>query len=235
MCVYVRVLDSSQLHSNNTQLQRLPGLQKHTCRLNTIIDSDRVLVLDRGTKLEYDTPKRLLDPGIKEYGAFASMVDETGPENAAHLRAVANGEASAEEVCAVLDNAGVGCSAPGESKSGGEARPILRRSSLSSLELVTDDAGENAMGVVGRGCNAQADHALATLRDLVNAVGSGGTAEDRMVRELASDGMNELSWLKRLQEMLVKLNVLVEEHLDDLVKLQKGSLQEAHDLAGRVN
>ena len=55
-------------------------------RLNTIIDSDRVLVLDRGTKLEYDTPANLLDSS-KGYSAFSSMVEETGPENAAHLRA----------------------------------------------------------------------------------------------------------------------------------------------------
>ena len=30
------------------------------CRLDTIMDSDRVLVMDRGTVLEYDTPQRLL-------------------------------------------------------------------------------------------------------------------------------------------------------------------------------
>jgi hypothetical protein len=136
----------------------------------------------------------------------------------------------------VLDNAGAGNSAPGESKSDGEARPFLRRPSLSTLERVIDDeAGQGAAGAIDRGCNAQADHALATLRDLVNAVGSGGATEDRMVRELASDGMNELSWLKRLQEMLVKLNVLVEEHLEELAKSQQGSLQEAQDLAGRLN
>merc|ERR1711871_523480 len=60
-------------------------------RLNTIIDSDRVLVLERGKKLEYDTPANLLDPK-KGYSAFSSMVEETGPENAAHLRAAARGE-----------------------------------------------------------------------------------------------------------------------------------------------
>jgi len=40
-------------------------------RLNTIIQSDRVLVLDKGRKLEYDSPKTLmLDPE----SAFSSLV-----------------------------------------------------------------------------------------------------------------------------------------------------------------
>ena len=41
-------------------------------RLHTIMDSDRVLVLDDGKVLEYDTPAALLE---KPYGAFKGMVD----------------------------------------------------------------------------------------------------------------------------------------------------------------
>ncbi|KAL1918432.1 uncharacterized protein VTP21DRAFT_3092 [Calcarisporiella thermophila] len=52
-------------------------------RLNTIIDYDRVLVLEAGKVKEFDTPAKLLeDPE----GAFTQMVENTGPTNAALLR-----------------------------------------------------------------------------------------------------------------------------------------------------
>eukprot|EP01125_Pyxidicula_operculata_P005095 TRINITY_DN1865_c0_g2_i1.p1 TRINITY_DN1865_c0_g2~~TRINITY_DN1865_c0_g2_i1.p1 ORF type:complete len:1412 (-),score=393.26 TRINITY_DN1865_c0_g2_i1:115-4284(-) len=43
-------------------------------RLNTIMDSDKVLVLDRGNVMEYDSPDNL----IKKGGIFASMVQASG-------------------------------------------------------------------------------------------------------------------------------------------------------------
>ncbi|NXK86155.1 MRP1 protein, partial [Formicarius rufipectus] len=53
----------------------------HTCtvltiahRLHTVMDSDRVLVLDAGRILEYDTPQNLL----QQKGAFSEMVAEAG-------------------------------------------------------------------------------------------------------------------------------------------------------------
>jgi ABC-type multidrug transport system fused ATPase/permease subunit len=58
-------------------------------RLNTIMDYDRVMVLDKGKVIEFDTPANLLDnPG----SIFTSMVDATGPANAEHLRKIARGE-----------------------------------------------------------------------------------------------------------------------------------------------
>jgi ATP-binding cassette, subfamily C (CFTR/MRP), member 1 len=47
-------------------------------RLNTITDSDRILVLDDGRIAEYDTPKALLD---KEEGFFKSMVEKSRRTN----------------------------------------------------------------------------------------------------------------------------------------------------------
>jgi hypothetical protein len=57
-------------------------------RLNTIIDSDRILVMDAGKAVEFDTPKALL---AKEGGIFAGMVESTGAASAEFLRGVANG------------------------------------------------------------------------------------------------------------------------------------------------
>ncbi|KAL0442459.1 UNVERIFIED_CONTAM: ABC transporter C family member 2 [Sesamum latifolium] len=52
-------------------------------RLNTIIDSDQILVLDSGQVIEYDTPKVLLR---NKASAFSKMVQSTGPANAQYLQ-----------------------------------------------------------------------------------------------------------------------------------------------------
>ncbi|KAJ3341071.1 Multidrug resistance-associated protein 1 [Gonapodya sp. JEL0774] len=55
-------------------------------RLNTIIDYDRVLVMDAGRIKEIGPPAELLKiPG----GAFRDLIEETGPENAAMLKQMA--------------------------------------------------------------------------------------------------------------------------------------------------
>ncbi len=55
-------------------------------RLNTIIDCDMILVLELGRVKEFDTPKALL---MNEKSEFFSMVEETGPKNAAYLKSIA--------------------------------------------------------------------------------------------------------------------------------------------------
>uniref|UniRef100_A0A7S2UQH5 ABC transporter domain-containing protein n=1 Tax=Attheya septentrionalis TaxID=420275 RepID=A0A7S2UQH5_9STRA len=55
-------------------------------RLNTIMDYDFVLVMDAGRAVEFGSPASLLD--IKE-GVFSELVDATGEESAASLRAMA--------------------------------------------------------------------------------------------------------------------------------------------------
>lgn len=52
-------------------------------RLNTIIDCDRILLLDAGQVLEYDTPEELLQ---NEESAFSKMVQSIGSANAQYLR-----------------------------------------------------------------------------------------------------------------------------------------------------
>jgi ABC-type multidrug transport system fused ATPase/permease subunit len=58
-------------------------------RLNTIIDSDRIVVLDQGQVLEVGTPAALL---ANPESAFSKMVNETGPIMSAFLRRAATGE-----------------------------------------------------------------------------------------------------------------------------------------------
>jgi ABC-type multidrug transport system fused ATPase/permease subunit len=54
-------------------------------RLNTIIDCDRILLLDAGQVVEFDTPESLLQ---KEESAFSKMVQSTGAANAEYLRSL---------------------------------------------------------------------------------------------------------------------------------------------------
>ncbi|KAI8524585.1 hypothetical protein RHMOL_Rhmol13G0160600 [Rhododendron molle] len=58
-------------------------------RLNTIIDSDRILVLDAGQVIEHETPEKLL---LNETSAFSKMVQSTGAANAEYLRSLVIGE-----------------------------------------------------------------------------------------------------------------------------------------------
>lgn len=43
-------------------------------RINTILDSDRIVVLDKGTVAEFDTPSAL----IRRQGLFYELVKEAG-------------------------------------------------------------------------------------------------------------------------------------------------------------
>ncbi|KAL0305439.1 UNVERIFIED_CONTAM: ABC transporter C family member 2 [Sesamum radiatum] len=54
-------------------------------RLNTIIDCDRILLLDAGQVVEFDTPETLLQ---REDSAFSKMVQSTGAANAEYLRSL---------------------------------------------------------------------------------------------------------------------------------------------------
>lgn len=56
-------------------------------RLNTVMDSDRILVLDGGRVVEFDVPAVLLR---NEQGLFSLMVAATGRETSKKLRLIAN-------------------------------------------------------------------------------------------------------------------------------------------------
>ncbi|KAI9338538.1 P-loop containing nucleoside triphosphate hydrolase protein [Obelidium mucronatum] len=61
-------------------------------RLNTLIDYDKILVLDQGRLVEFDSPNALLN---RPDSAFSSLVDETGEANAKLLRSLAETAARA--------------------------------------------------------------------------------------------------------------------------------------------
>ncbi|XP_049848169.1 ABC transporter C family member 3-like [Schistocerca gregaria] len=63
-------------------------------RLDTIMDNDRILVLDRGKVVEFDKPSVLLK---NPAGYLYNMVEATGPETSQYLRDIANGEKSVVE------------------------------------------------------------------------------------------------------------------------------------------
>jgi ABC-type multidrug transport system fused ATPase/permease subunit len=55
-------------------------------RLDTIIDSDRILVMEAGNIVEFDSPAALLS---NPNGAFTKLVEQTGPDSAASLKKIA--------------------------------------------------------------------------------------------------------------------------------------------------
>lgn len=55
-------------------------------RLDSVVDSDRVLVMDAGQVVEFDHAHQLLQ---KDDGFLTKLVAETGAENAQHFREIA--------------------------------------------------------------------------------------------------------------------------------------------------
>lgn len=58
-------------------------------RINTVLDSDRIVVLDHGKVAEFDTPRNL----VKRTGLFYELVKESDLLGAAELSGKSNGQA----------------------------------------------------------------------------------------------------------------------------------------------
>ena len=63
-------------------------------RLNTIIDFDKVIVMDKGSVAEFDKPAKLL---ADDDTLFSKLVDSTGESSAAELRKRAAASMAQEE------------------------------------------------------------------------------------------------------------------------------------------
>ena len=162
-------------------------------RLDTIIDSDRVLVLDNGKALEFDTPKELLTN--PKYSEFAGMVKETGAETEKYLRSVAMGSISHEdELEQKLEETRASITE--------SPRRLSRQLSLSGLELI-EEAELSEMQKV--------QNALVVLR---NALSEDGI--NKIKDELSSEttpGSAETEWFRWLVHNLSKLNNIVGQNV----------------------
>ncbi|KAF2069971.1 hypothetical protein CYY_008709 [Polysphondylium violaceum] len=70
-------------------------------RLNTIMDSDRIMVLDAGRVSEFDSPYTLLQ---NPTGLLSWLVDETGPQNSIFLRKLAKAKYDGVELPANISS-----------------------------------------------------------------------------------------------------------------------------------
>lgn len=88
-------------------------------RLGTIIDYDKVAVLQASKLVEFGPPSELLCEGHD--GAFSKLIDRTGNSMSSHLRAIARGAAefNAQELLEMKE----GESTPGSTPKAADASP----------------------------------------------------------------------------------------------------------------
>jgi ABC-type multidrug transport system fused ATPase/permease subunit len=102
-------------------------------RLNTIIDSDKVLVLDGGRKKEFDVPATLLE---NPQSAFYALVNDTGERMARNLTSRALSKRNSRSGSLAGDIAPASPAPPPN-----PALPINRASSLVAMSPQPDEAG----------------------------------------------------------------------------------------------
>ena len=204
-------------------------------RLRTIIDSDKILVLDAGALLEFDSPKALLsDPT----SAFGRMVDDTGPQNARSLRAVAFGETDVAAAFGAADTdtdtKGTDRAASWDSTDAALPRRALslfsslthlhRRHSSGAFGAVTgaaSSAGAGGIGPVGPGAVPLlmgVRDALVTLQ--VATAMSEGDDNTALLSELEQLRRSPMEWMAMLAKYLGVLHQSTLQQLENM---------EAHD------
>jgi ABC-type multidrug transport system fused ATPase/permease subunit len=160
-------------------------------RLNTIIDADKVLVLESGRLLEFDTPATLLKDPSSE---FSSMVDETGAANAVYLRKLAYGDIDIQqELEATLERQASAKAAMLQATGTSFGQGPLMRQVVSSFSTIVD-------GVEGRHTDAwkREKHEFGVSHDLwMHQVAKMVSKVDRVTNAaMDEDGMD---WYKMSQ------------------------------------
>jgi ABC-type multidrug transport system ATPase subunit len=157
-------------------------------RLNTIIDSDKVVVLDAGTAAEFGSPSDLLRD---TKSIFSAMVNATGPTNAAFLRGVAGGTTTLEESMAETlaacytseDGSELNCRPP-------KLALLNARRQMSTLDLACFD--DEVFETVRK--------SVVSLRAAIKNVDSPDTS-----KALAEEGMTAREWAEELYFMTQKV------------------------------
>ncbi|KAG1666954.1 hypothetical protein FOA52_004237 [Chlamydomonas sp. UWO 241] len=122
-------------------------------RLNTIMDSDQVVVLESGLVVEHGEPHALLQDHT---GAFGSFVDQTGRSSSRHLRSLASsasmrragsrgksvlGTGTFSPASSLRGNSGVQSSVPSSDPSSASRRHTMSRSFIAA-QLIPEESGE---------------------------------------------------------------------------------------------
>jgi ABC-type multidrug transport system ATPase subunit len=168
-------------------------------RLNTIIDSNLILVLDAGERVEYGSPVELL---ANKRGVFTGMVNDTGADNAKFLHDVAFGR---EDLGVHIDKAT--SEGPAEAKS-------IRMQGLAGLNDVHFQAPELE----------QTRDAL--LRIKTSLIGSTSATWQAA---LASQEVTEGQWISDLRLVLEQLVGLASERMEQFDPEHPPAYGEGHE------
>eukprot|EP00250_Pteridium_aquilinum_P005352 c15461_g1_i1 orf=573-5420(+) len=167
-------------------------------RINTIIDCDRILVLDAGRALEMDTPENLLaDAG----SAFSRMVESTGSANAQYLKSIVLDEVNAKAKMNGLADEKMrrwGVSA----KWVAATQWALAMSMTSSLQTL----GEISEGDVNNTILEEARGAVRTLQNILQ-----GQHDDVITEELLRRQVPRERWWSALSRVIEGLAFMVRQ------------------------
>lgn len=167
-------------------------------RINTIIDCDRILVVDAGRALEMDTPEQLLsDAG----SAFSKMVESTGSANAQYLKSIVLDEVNSKAKMNGLADENKrrwGVSA----KWAAATQWALAMSMASSLQTLGDISDRD----VDHTILEEARGAVRTLQDILQ-----GQHDDEITEELSRRQVPRERWWSALSRVIEGLAFMVRQ------------------------
>ena len=190
-------------------------------RLNTVIDSDRILVLDQGVAKEFDSPKALLDNPESQ---FLAMVNDTGPENAVILKQVATGELGIKDaIAAAAANAAAQECESGnkddeqaESKRS-EAVPKRKRQLWKRVQLLMRKfALDKKMRAAGLLTDESGHKKEKDMPTEIHNVRSALSGLLQLENEMNDRGHTDMNWLCQMSQLAQSLQLRVQERLTSM-------------------